>query len=84
MTYIDAYAGSLFEKRLIEAYIAENGKDPVNGEELAADELIEIKTQRVVRPRPHQPEPTLLCCSQPRYDLQGTEARMIQQACIRR
>ncbi|KAH0547513.1 hypothetical protein FGG08_000238 [Glutinoglossum americanum] len=45
-------SGNVFEKRLIEAYIAENGKDPVTGEELAVDDLVGLKSARVVRPRP--------------------------------
>lgn len=45
-------SGSVFEKRLIEKYIQENGKDPVSGEDLTLDDLLPIKTARVVRPRP--------------------------------
>jgi pre-mRNA-processing factor 19 len=37
---------------LIEKYIADNGKDPVTGEELDLEDLIPVKTARVVRPRP--------------------------------
>lgn len=36
-------SGSVFEKRLIEAYIAEHGKDPVSGDDLTTDDLIELK-----------------------------------------
>lgn len=45
-------AGAVFEKRLIEKYIAENGKDPVSGEELDPEDLLPIKSARIVRPRP--------------------------------
>ena len=38
-------SGTVFEKRLIEAYIAEHGKDPVTGEELTTDDLIELKSK---------------------------------------
>ena len=38
-------SGTVFEKRLIEAYIAEYGKDPVTGEELTTDDLIELKSR---------------------------------------
>ena len=38
-------SGTVFEKRLIEAYIAEHGKDPVTGEELNTDDLIELKSK---------------------------------------
>lgn len=36
----------VFERRLIEKYIAENGVDPINGQPLAEDDLIEIKSKR--------------------------------------
>ena len=45
-------SGAVFEKRLIEKYIEENGKDPVNGEDLTIDDLVIVKSSRVVRPRP--------------------------------
>lgn len=45
-------SGAVFEKRLIEKYIEENGKDPVSGEELDVEELLPIKSARIVRPRP--------------------------------
>lgn len=44
--------GNVFEKRLIEAYISENGTDPVNGEELTVDDLLDLKQPRSVKPRP--------------------------------
>ncbi|KAL2123691.1 hypothetical protein VTJ04DRAFT_56 [Mycothermus thermophilus] len=44
--------GTVFEKRLILKYIEENGKEPGTNEELDPDDLIELKTSRVVRPRP--------------------------------
>ncbi|RKU44109.1 hypothetical protein DL546_002464 [Coniochaeta pulveracea] len=45
-------SGAVFEKRLIEKYVEENGKDPVSGEELDLEDLLPIKTARIVRPRP--------------------------------
>lgn len=41
-------SGTVFEKRLIEAYIAEHGKDPVTGEELTTDDLIELKSMFII------------------------------------
>ncbi|KAK3680112.1 hypothetical protein LTR78_000489 [Recurvomyces mirabilis] len=45
-------SGNVFERRLIEAYVSENGTDPVNGEELSTDDLIDLKQSRLVKPRP--------------------------------
>lgn len=73
--------GSVFEKRLIEAYIAENGKDPVNGDELSTEDLIDIKTSRVVRPRPPTLTsiPSLLNVFQEEWDALALEAYTLRQ-----
>jgi pre-mRNA-processing factor 19 len=44
--------GNVFEKRLIEAHIAEHHTDPVTGEDLELDDLVELKSSRIQRPRP--------------------------------
>lgn len=77
----NTHIGSVFEKRLIEAYVAEHGKDPVNGEELGADELIEVKSQRVVRPRPPTLTsiPSLLSVFQEEWDALALETYTLQQ-----
>ncbi|KAI1150739.1 WD40-repeat-containing domain protein [Nemania diffusa] len=49
---VSKLSGTVFEKRLIEKYIEENGKDPISGEELTLDDLLPIKSARIVRPRP--------------------------------
>ncbi|CAB3379325.1 Hypothetical predicted protein [Cloeon dipterum] len=49
---VSPVSGSIFERRLIEKYIIENGIDPINGKELTEDMLIEIKTTQVVKPKP--------------------------------
>ncbi|CAG8107692.1 unnamed protein product [Penicillium olsonii] len=74
-------SGSVFEKRLIEAYIAENGKDPVNGEELSTEDLIDVKSQRVVRPRPPTLTsiPSLLGVFQEEWDALALETYTLQQ-----
>lgn len=38
-------SGAVFEKRIIEKYIIENGVDPINGKELRIEDLIEIKSE---------------------------------------
>lgn len=41
---VSPVSGSIFEKRLIEKYLAENGVDPITGKELTVDQLIDIKS----------------------------------------
>ncbi|THU69202.1 hypothetical protein C4D60_Mb08t11920 [Musa balbisiana] len=47
-------SGLLFERRLIEHHIASHGKCPITKEELTMDDLIPVKTNKVVKPRPLQ------------------------------
>ncbi|XP_048334064.1 pre-mRNA-processing factor 19 [Ziziphus jujuba] len=47
-------SGLLFEKRLIERHISDYGKCPITGEPLTMDDVIPIKTGKIVRPRPVQ------------------------------
>ena len=42
---VSPVSGHVFEKRLIEKYISENGTDPLNGEKLQMDMLIDIKSE---------------------------------------
>ncbi|OJJ51081.1 hypothetical protein ASPZODRAFT_316753 [Penicilliopsis zonata CBS 506.65] len=78
---VSSKSGTVFEKRLVEAYIAENGKDPVNGEELSTDDLIEVKAQRVVRPRPPTLTsiPSLLSVFQEEWDALALETYTLRQ-----
>lgn len=77
----DPPIGSVFEKRLVEAYISEHGKDPVNGEDLTTDDLIDIQSQRVVRPRPPTLTsiPSLLSVFQEEWDALALETYTLQQ-----
>lgn len=74
-------SGSVFEKRLIEAYIIEHGKDPVTDEELAVDDLVELKTAQIVKPRTPQLTsiPSLLAAFQNEWDAVALERFSIQQ-----
>lgn len=38
-------SGAIFERRIIEKYITENGVDPISGKELTIEELIDIKSK---------------------------------------
>jgi pre-mRNA-processing factor 19 len=49
---ISPLSGCVFEKRLIQKYISEYGKDPVTNEPLREEQLVEIKQfQKVVKPK---------------------------------
>lgn len=76
--------GNVFEKRLIEAYIAENGRDPVTNEELSTDDLVELKTSRTVRPRPPTLTsiPSLLSVFQNEWDALALETYTLRQQLI--
>lgn len=49
---ISPISGCIYDKRLIEKYVSENGTDPLNGEKLSLDMLIEVKTTPLAKPRP--------------------------------
>ena len=74
-------AGNVFEKRLIDAYISENGKDPVTGEDLTVDDLVDLKTSRTVRPRPPTLTsiPSLLSVFQNEWDALALETYTLRQ-----
>ena len=74
-------AGRVFERRLIEAYIAEHGRDPVTGDELRMDDLIELTSNRVVKPRPPTLTsiPSLLSVFQNEWDALALETYAVRQ-----
>ncbi|KAF1898040.1 hypothetical protein Lal_00032804 [Lupinus albus] len=47
-------SGILFEKRLIERHILDYAKCPITGEPLTLDDIVPIKTGKIVKPRPLQ------------------------------
>ncbi|KAG5573761.1 hypothetical protein H5410_063527 [Solanum commersonii] len=51
---VSTKSGLLFEKRLIERHISDYGKCPVTGEPLTTDDIIPVKTGKIVKPRPVQ------------------------------
>ncbi|KJY01643.1 cell cycle control protein [Zymoseptoria brevis] len=74
-------SGNVFERRLIEAYISEHGSDPVNGEELSNDDLIDLKQARLVKPRPPTLTsiPALLSTFQNEWDALILETYQLKQ-----
>ncbi|KAF2490084.1 Prp19-domain-containing protein [Lophium mytilinum] len=74
-------SGNVFEKRLIEAHIAEHHTDPVTGEDLSVDDLIELKSSHVVKPRPQTLTsiPSLLSAFQAEWDAITLETFTLKQ-----
>lgn len=66
---------------MIEAYITENHKDPVNGEDLEISDLIDLKSSRIVVPRPPTltSVPSLLQTFQNEWDALALESFTIRQ-----
>ncbi|KAG2485908.1 hypothetical protein HYH03_015352 [Edaphochlamys debaryana] len=49
---VSTKSGHLYEKTLIEKYVRETGKCPVTGEALSLDDLLPLKVNKTVKPRP--------------------------------
>lgn len=74
-------SGNVFERRLLETYVAENNKDPTNGEDMVVEDIVEIKTSRFVRPRPPNATsiPSLLSIFQNEWDALAMETYQVKQ-----
>ncbi|XP_012487307.1 pre-mRNA-processing factor 19 [Gossypium raimondii] len=48
---VSTKSGLLYEKRLIERHISDYGKCPVTGEVLTMDDIVPVKTGKIVKPR---------------------------------
>ncbi|KAJ3004800.1 hypothetical protein HKX48_001036 [Thoreauomyces humboldtii] len=79
---VSKVSGSIFEKRLILKYITENGRDPVNGENLTVDDLLTIKlSNKFIKPRPPAASsiPNLLQTLQNEWDAVMLETYQLKQ-----
>lgn len=48
---VSTVSGHVYERRLVEKYIQETGTDPMNGEPLSVDQLVDIKVPPSAKPR---------------------------------
>ncbi|KAK9323392.1 Prp19/Pso4-like-domain-containing protein [Lipomyces orientalis] len=73
---ISKKSGGLFEKSAIEEYIIQHSQDPLNGEQLSDDDLIEIQNPRIVPSKPNTSDsiPSLLHAFQNEYDALALES----------
>jgi pre-mRNA-processing factor 19 len=78
-------SGVVYEKRLIEEYINEHGTEPGTGEALTAEDLLPIKSSRVVRPRPPTLTsiPALLATFQNEWDALALETYNLREQLAR-
>ncbi|KAF3797908.1 Pre-mRNA-processing factor 19, partial [Colletotrichum gloeosporioides] len=78
-------SGTVFEKRLIEKYIEENGTEPVTGEALTADDLLPLTQSHIVRPRPPTLTsiPALLATFQNEWDALALETFNLKEQLAR-
>lgn len=74
-------SGAVFEKGLIESYIAEYHKDPVTSEDLSTEDLIALQSPRTVKPRPptFTSVPSLLSAFQNEWDSLMLESYELKQ-----
>jgi pre-mRNA-processing factor 19 len=74
--------GTVYEKRLIEAYVAQHGADPVTGEPLDATDLLPLQSAPLPRPRaPTQTSlPALLATFQNEWDAVALESFQLRKA----
>ena len=74
-------AGNVYEKRLIEAYISENGVEPTSGEAITTEDLVDLRIPKSVRPRPPTLTsiPSLLGVFQEEWDALALETFTLRQ-----
>lgn len=78
-------SGVVYEKRLIEQYINEHATEPSSGEALTTDDLLPIKSSRIVRPRPPTLTsiPALLATFQNEWDALALETYNLKEQLAR-
>jgi len=67
---VSPVSGQVYERRLIEKFIQENGTDPISKEPLSIEQLVEVKASPLVKPKP--PSATSILLSSNLYKMSGT------------
>ncbi|KAI0067961.1 WD40 repeat-like protein [Artomyces pyxidatus] len=79
---ISSKSGHIYERRLIQKYITENGTDPITGEKLEESDLVAVKASpNAAPPRPptHSSIPALLTSLQNEWDAMVLETFTLKQ-----
>lgn len=78
---VSAKSGQIFERRLIEKYIDANGKEPGTNEILEQKDLIAVKVNKAVKPRPITATsiPSMLQLFQNEWDAMMLESYTLKQ-----
>lgn len=73
--------GHVYEKDLLAKYIATEGKCPMTGEEMSMDDVVEVKANKAVRPRPATAAsiPGMLTLFQDEWDALMLETYQLKQ-----
>jgi len=79
---VSVKSGTVFEKRLIEAYVAEHGKCPVTGEALTKEDILPVKGGQPVKPRSASASsiPGMLSIFQNEWDSLMLETHSLKQS----
>lgn len=74
--------GYIFERRVVEKHVQNTGKHPITGEELTLDDLIHVKLNKAVKPRPAPAAsiPGLLGIFHNEWDTLMLETHQLRQA----
>nr|KAF6275538.1 pre-mRNA processing factor 19 [Myotis myotis] len=75
---VSPVSNHIYERRLIEKYIAENGTDPINNQPLSEEQLVDIKVAHPIRPKPPSATsiPAILKALQDEWQLQTTRQEL--------
>ncbi|KAK9866225.1 hypothetical protein WJX84_007807 [Apatococcus fuscideae] len=79
---VSSRSGQLYERRLAEKAIQENGKDPISGEDTSLEDLVSVKSNKGVKPRPSPATsiPGLLGLFQNEWDALMLESHTLRQS----